>query len=264
MRLVIDPGLGEWIRGYVAPQSAARVAWVLQVARELARLCEARGAAVVATRTDETFVPSIVRNAYAREFGADIVLSLYAGPPVGQSLAAVRFGFRWWQPRPGRALAGCLLAALEAAFPLWPLAARGVRLSACAGIEAPLRTLPLLIVAHPPANPSASGEADPDVWARALAGGLFAYHLGGDGAAVHYQAVPLAAERVRPALEAPVAAESSAPAPSGEKAAESPRAVLLVPGMRHVLVGAPLLMPRGFTATPGAPLPAGSTTAKGH
>lgn len=260
MRLVIDPGLGEWVGGGLVPQSGASAAWVLQVARELARLCAARGATVAATRTDDSFVPSMVRKAYAREFGADIVLSLCAGGPVGQSVAAVRFGFRWWQPGPARALAGHLLAALEAAVPLWPLSGRGVRLSECAGIAAPLRTLPLMVVAHPAANPSPGGEAEPDVWARALTDGLFAYHRG-NPAVVHDQGA--SAARARPALDASVAAAASAPPPSADRAAEATRAVLLVPGLRHALVGAPLLTPRWFSAMPGAPL-ATRGAAKGH
>lgn len=241
MRLVIDPGPGNLGGGRLGPDDAGHAEWVLQVTRELAHHCEARGATVVATRTDERFVPRIVRRAYAREYDADIVLCLAVGRPIERSVASVRFGFRWWQPGPARLLADHILAALEAAMPMWPFPGRGLGLRACAGSAAPLRALPLLIMIHLPIMPSPGCTVGPEVWASALAQGICSYHLG-ERRVIHDAVTPTAPEPPMP---------EQAVAPSTPAAAQVPKgpshAVLLIPGLRHPLVGEPLLLPRGFT-----------------
>ena len=241
MRLVIDPDLGNLGGGRLEPNDAGHAEWVLQVTRELAHHCEARGATVVATRTDERFVPRIVRRAYVREYGADIVLSLAAGRPIERSVACVRFGFRWWQPGPARLLADHILAALQATMPLWSFPGRSVGLRTCAGIAAPSRALPLLITVHLPITPSPGCAFGPEVWAIALAQGICSYHLG-KRRVVHDAARPTAPEP-------PIAEEAVSPAtPAAAQGPKGPsRAILLIPGLRHPLIGEPLLLPRGFT-----------------
>lgn len=273
MRLVIDPGHGVWKGGPLVPEAATGTAWVLQLALNLARRCEAQGSAVVTTRTSGAVVPRLLRQAYAREFGADVVLSLEAGAPLGPSISAVRFASRWWQPRRAHALCDQIQAALRTALAVRTLPGRDLRIGGCAGMAAPWRSVALLIMAHPPANPSPGDRdgANPDIWAQALADGLSAFDLyrhtalwsGIRDLGVAALPTPLPAPGMGRTSPSRLAAPPM-PTPEAARTSAAPPGVLLIPGLRQAMVGAPLLTPRGFASAPADTLPTRSSTSKGH
>lgn len=78
-RIVIDAGHGGHDTGTIGPNGLREKDLVLDVAKRLGRLLEARlGAEVVYTRRDDTFVPLETRTAIANREQADLFISIHA------------------------------------------------------------------------------------------------------------------------------------------------------------------------------------------
>ena len=78
-KIVIDAGHGGHDTGTIGPNGLLEKDLVLEVARRLGRLLEARlGAEVVYTRRDDTFVPLETRTAIANREQADLFISVHA------------------------------------------------------------------------------------------------------------------------------------------------------------------------------------------
>jgi N-acetylmuramoyl-L-alanine amidase len=78
-RIVIDPGHGGHDTGTIGPNGLEEKDLVLEVARRLGKLLEARlGAEVVYTRKDDTFIPLETRTAIANQENADLFVSIHA------------------------------------------------------------------------------------------------------------------------------------------------------------------------------------------
>ena len=78
-KIVIDPGHGGHDTGTVGPNGLAEKDLVLEVAKRLGKLLEARlGAEVVYTRRDDTFIPLETRTAIANQERADLFISIHA------------------------------------------------------------------------------------------------------------------------------------------------------------------------------------------
>jgi N-acetylmuramoyl-L-alanine amidase len=78
-RIVIDPGHGGNDTGTMGPSGLLEKDLVLDIAKRLASLVEARlGAEVILTRTDDTYIPLERRTAIANEHKADLFLSIHA------------------------------------------------------------------------------------------------------------------------------------------------------------------------------------------
>jgi N-acetylmuramoyl-L-alanine amidase len=78
-RIVIDPGHGGHDTGTIGPNGLQEKNLVLDVARRLGKLLEARlGADVVYTRQDDTFIPLETRTAIANQEQADLFVSIHA------------------------------------------------------------------------------------------------------------------------------------------------------------------------------------------
>jgi N-acetylmuramoyl-L-alanine amidase len=78
-RIVLDPGHGGHDTGTIGPGGLLEKDLVLDVAKRLGALIEARlGAEVVFTRTDDTFIPLERRTEIANEQKADLFLSVHA------------------------------------------------------------------------------------------------------------------------------------------------------------------------------------------
>ena len=78
-KIVIDAGHGGHDTGTIGPDGLLEKDLVLDVARRLGRLLEARlGAEVVYTRRDDTFVPLETRTAIANREQADLFISIHA------------------------------------------------------------------------------------------------------------------------------------------------------------------------------------------
>jgi N-acetylmuramoyl-L-alanine amidase len=92
-RVVLDPGHGGHDQGTVGPRGLLEKDLVLDVARRLGKLIEARmGAEVIFTRSDDTFVPLEGRTALANEKKADLFLSIHANSsPVPKTAGVETF-----------------------------------------------------------------------------------------------------------------------------------------------------------------------------
>jgi len=78
-KIVIDAGHGGHDTGTIGPNGLMEKEVVLDVARRLGRLLEARlGAEVIYTRRDDTFVPLETRTAIANRAQADLFISIHA------------------------------------------------------------------------------------------------------------------------------------------------------------------------------------------
>ena len=78
-KIVIDPGHGGHDTGTIGPNGLQEKDLVLDVAKRLGRLLEARlGAEVVYTRQDDTFIPLETRTAIANREQADLFISIHA------------------------------------------------------------------------------------------------------------------------------------------------------------------------------------------
>ena len=78
-KIVIDPGHGGHDTGTIGPNGLEEKDLVLDVARRLGRLLEARlGAEVIYTRSDDTFIPLETRTAIANQQQADLFVSVHA------------------------------------------------------------------------------------------------------------------------------------------------------------------------------------------
>jgi N-acetylmuramoyl-L-alanine amidase len=78
-KIVIDAGHGGHDTGTIGPNGLLEKDLVLDVARRLGRLLEARlGAEVVYTRQDDTFIPLETRTAIANRERADLFISIHA------------------------------------------------------------------------------------------------------------------------------------------------------------------------------------------
>jgi N-acetylmuramoyl-L-alanine amidase len=78
-RIVVDPGHGGHDTGTIGPNGVEEKNIVLDVAKRLGTLLEARmGADVVFTRDDDTFIPLETRTAIANEQQADLFVSIHA------------------------------------------------------------------------------------------------------------------------------------------------------------------------------------------
>jgi N-acetylmuramoyl-L-alanine amidase len=78
-KIVIDPGHGGHDTGTIGPNGLLEKDLVLDVAKRLGRLLEARlGAEVVYTRQDDTFIPLETRTAIANRERADLFISVHA------------------------------------------------------------------------------------------------------------------------------------------------------------------------------------------
>ena len=78
-KIVIDPGHGGHDTGTIGPNGLFEKDVVLDVARRLGHLLEARlGAEVVYTRKDDTFIPLETRTAIANRERADLFISIHA------------------------------------------------------------------------------------------------------------------------------------------------------------------------------------------
>jgi N-acetylmuramoyl-L-alanine amidase len=78
-RIVIDPGHGGHDTGTIGPNGLEEKNLVLDVAKRLGKLLQARmGADVVFTRQDDTFIPLETRTAIANQEQADLFVSIHA------------------------------------------------------------------------------------------------------------------------------------------------------------------------------------------
>ncbi len=78
-KIVIDPGHGGHDTGTIGPNGLCEKDVVLDVAKRLGRLLEARlGAEVIYTRQDDTFIPLETRTAIANQERADLFISIHA------------------------------------------------------------------------------------------------------------------------------------------------------------------------------------------
>jgi N-acetylmuramoyl-L-alanine amidase len=78
-KIVIDPGHGGHDTGTIGPNGLEEKDVVLDVAKRLGRLLEARlGAEVIYTRRDDTFIPLETRTAIANRERADLFISIHA------------------------------------------------------------------------------------------------------------------------------------------------------------------------------------------
>jgi len=78
-RIVIDPGHGGHDTGTIGPNGLEEKKLVLDVAKKLGKLLEARlGAEVVYTRQDDTFIPLETRTSIANQEQADLFVSIHA------------------------------------------------------------------------------------------------------------------------------------------------------------------------------------------
>jgi len=78
-KIVIDPGHGGHDTGTIGPNGLLEKDVVLDVAKRLGRLLEARlGAEVIYTRRDDTFIPLETRTAIANRERADLFISIHA------------------------------------------------------------------------------------------------------------------------------------------------------------------------------------------
>jgi len=78
-RIVIDPGHGGHDTGTIGPNGLMEKDLVLEVAKRLGKLLEARlGADVIYTRQDDTFIPLETRTAIANQEKADLFVSIHA------------------------------------------------------------------------------------------------------------------------------------------------------------------------------------------
>ena len=78
-KIVIDPGHGGHDTGTIGPHGLLEKDLVLDVAKRLGRLLDARlGAEVVYTRQDDTFIPLETRTAIANRERADLFISIHA------------------------------------------------------------------------------------------------------------------------------------------------------------------------------------------
>ena len=78
-KIVIDPGHGGHDTGTVGPNGLQEKDLVLDVSRRLGKLLQTRlGAAVVYTRSDDTFIPLETRTAIANQEAADLFVSVHA------------------------------------------------------------------------------------------------------------------------------------------------------------------------------------------
>jgi len=78
-KIVIDAGHGGHDTGTIGPNGLAEKDLVLDVAKRLGRLLEARlGAEVIYTRQDDTFIPLETRTAIANRERADLFISIHA------------------------------------------------------------------------------------------------------------------------------------------------------------------------------------------
>ena len=78
-KIVIDPGHGGHDTGTIGPDGLLEKDVVLDVAKRLGRLLEARlGAEVIYTRRDDTFIPLETRTAIANRERADLFISIHA------------------------------------------------------------------------------------------------------------------------------------------------------------------------------------------
>ena len=78
-KIVIDPGHGGHDTGTIGPNGLQEKDLVLDVAKRLGRLLEARlGAEVIYTRQDDTFIPLETRTAIANREQADLFISIHA------------------------------------------------------------------------------------------------------------------------------------------------------------------------------------------
>jgi N-acetylmuramoyl-L-alanine amidase len=172
LRLVIDPGHGGQDVG-AAPGEGA---WALAVAAALAAACRVMGAEVLPTRSEDRFVPHLLRRACAREWGPDAVISLHAGPPYAQSAAAVRVGAPWWCRRRASALARHLVAAMTDMVPVRQLPWTGPKHGPCACPRGSWGGLEVLLIVHPPTDPAPARSRSPERWAAVLAQGIAAHY----------------------------------------------------------------------------------------
>jgi N-acetylmuramoyl-L-alanine amidase len=78
-RIVIDPGHGGHDTGTIGPNGLEEKDLVLDVAKRLGKLLDARlGADVIYTRQDDTFIPLETRTAIANQEEADLFVSIHA------------------------------------------------------------------------------------------------------------------------------------------------------------------------------------------
>jgi len=89
-RIVIDPGHGGHDVGTTGPEGLREKDLVLDVAKRLGELIEARmGSEVIFTRPDDTFVSLSRRTAIANDAKADLFLSIHANSSTLRSAAGV-------------------------------------------------------------------------------------------------------------------------------------------------------------------------------
>jgi N-acetylmuramoyl-L-alanine amidase len=89
-RIVIDPGHGGHDVGTTGPEGLREKDLVLDVAKRLGELIEARmGSEVILTRSDDTFVSLSRRTALANDAKADLFLSIHANSSTLRSAAGV-------------------------------------------------------------------------------------------------------------------------------------------------------------------------------
>jgi N-acetylmuramoyl-L-alanine amidase len=93
-RIVIDAGHGGHDDGTIGPHGVLEKDVVLDVALRLSKLVQQRmGAAVVLTRSDDTFVPLHERTAIANQHKADLFLSIHANSSPAPEVAGTETFF---------------------------------------------------------------------------------------------------------------------------------------------------------------------------
>ncbi len=247
--LALDPGHGGSDRGLGTTGGLTEASWTLRVTELLRERCEALGATVIMTRTDDTFVPQLLRTALIHEIRPDIVISLHLGESLSQSTGTVRIGYRWWQTKTARPLRGHLLYALERALPLQPERSTHThtRSTLCRVPLTPVHTSLIAITAFPPETSLEANTCEPPLWADALAEGLQLYCRNRSGNRRVGESITMEPS-VAP-IHPPEA--GGATATSTEKPTPSP--LPLMPGVRMPLAGAPPRIPVNYYPTSNAP-----------
>ena len=209
--------------------------------------CEALGATVAMTRTEDTFVPQLLRRALIYEIRPDIAISLHLGEPLSQSTGTVRIGYHWWQAQSGGPLRQHLLYAVERALPLQPERSSRLHATRCRIPSAPVRTRLIGITACPSGTSLETDTFEPALWADALTEGLRLYCRNQPAAR------RMVGTTTVEASIAPVHPPSPVAAVTTPTARPTPSPLPLIPGVRMPLAGAPLRVPMNYHPTSNAP-----------
>ncbi len=248
LHLILDPGHGGGDRGFTDSGGLTEAPWTLRVTELLRERCEALGATVAMTRTEDTFVPQLLRRALIYEIRPDIAISLHLGEAPSQGTGTVSIGYRWWQAKSAGPLRQHLLYAVERALPFQPERSSRLHATRCRIPSAPVRTRLIGITACPPGTSLETDTFEPALWADALTEGLRLYCRNQPAARsmVGTTTVEASVAAVHP--PSPVAAVATPTARS------TPSPLPLIPGVRMPLAGAPVRVALNYHPPSSSPM----------